>query len=302
MYWRRMYRIVFPDLGFEFNNLDEQEALNISFSIDKDLTEATNKSKLTIINLSEETIRKIEKADTAVEIYAGYRDNGGALQIFSGSIIECETKDEGVDVVTEMTLSDGQVSVRDTMVTLNFAPDTNSKVIVEMLAKEMNLPLVLGKDVTFKSYPEGYSFYGKAADALSEVCKGNKLTWSIQNGELTIILNGGITAQRGIVFSASSGLIGAPERVINANQYEDLMTIAREIDQKELKEKPNKSEGWRIKVLLSPTVQAGDYIKVESRRVQSWMRVEKIKHSGNLDGGEWITELELVEVDLNADG
>lgn len=305
MYWLRMYRIVFPELGLEYNNLDDKkEALDIRFDIDKDLTQETNKSKLTIINLSEESIRKIEKADTEVEIYAGYKDNGGALHIFSGTIIECETRDEGVDVITEMTLSDGQVSVRDTIVTLTFAPTTSSKVIIESLAEKMNLPLVLGKGVDFKSYPDGYSCYGHAADILTEVCNANKLNWSIQNGTLMIILNGGISASRGLVFSPSSGLVGSPERIINANQYEDLMTIAREIDQKELKEKPNKSEGWRIRVLLSPTVQAGDgvAVKVESKRVTGWFRVEKVKHHGDLSGGDWITELELVEVDLDADG
>ena len=295
-YWKRKYKIKFPDLGLEYSNEnDEKDALHISFDIDKDVTQESNKSKLTIINLSEENIRKIEKADTKVEIYAGYKENGGAVHMFSGTVIQCSSKDDGKDVTTELELSDGQVALRDTVISLTFAQGTSAATIVQTLANEMGLPLFLGEGVEFQSYPNGYSYVGHAADAMTEVCKANQLTWSIQNEIITIILHGGIAANRGIVFSPSSGLIGSPERIIQSRPKEDKTTPKRKRKQSAKKEKPDKKAGWKINVLLSPTVNAGDAVKVESRMINGWFRVESVKHKGDSVSGDWSTELELVE-------
>ena len=296
MYWKRKYRIRFPDLGLELNNLDdEKDALTINFEINKDITQESNKSKVTIYNLSQETISKIEKADTKVEIYLGYRDEGGAIHAFSGSVIESVTKDDGKDVTTELTLSDGQVALRDTVVSLNFAEGTSARTIVQTLANEMGLPIIFGEGVNFQSYPDGYSCVGKAADAMTEVCKANGLTWSIQNEIITIILNGGVTQNKGLVFSASSGLIGSPERIVKSRPKEDKTPPKRKRKQQAKKEKPEKKAGWKIKVLLSPSLNAGDAVKLESRLKSGWFRVESIRHSGSSTSGDWTSEIELVE-------
>ena len=68
---------------------------------------------------------------------------------------------------------------------MNFSQGTSAGTIVQSLASEMELPLFLGEGVEFQSYPDGYSFVGYAKDALTEICKANQLTWSIQNGGLS---------------------------------------------------------------------------------------------------------------------
>ena len=75
MLWNRQYRVKFPDLNLEFAN-----TLRITFDITKDLSKETNKGKLVIYNLSDDTRKKIEVPDTKVEIYAGYKDNGGPVR------------------------------------------------------------------------------------------------------------------------------------------------------------------------------------------------------------------------------
>ena len=66
-YWKQTYKIVFPQLNITFEN-----NLHIGFSIDKDTTKESNKAKLEIYNLAEATRKKVETADTEVEIYAVY--------------------------------------------------------------------------------------------------------------------------------------------------------------------------------------------------------------------------------------
>ena len=125
MLWNRQYRVKFPDLNLEFAN-----TLRITFDITKDLSKETNKGKLVIYNLSDDTRKKIEVPDTKVEIYAGYKDNGGPVRLFVGSVISSSTKDDGKDAATELSLSDGQKAIRDTAFSLSFGPGTPGNTII----------------------------------------------------------------------------------------------------------------------------------------------------------------------------
>ena len=298
--WNNVYRIVLPKLGFSLDNIDK-EGLKIAFAVEKDLTQNTNKTKLALWNLKEETRAKLEQPDTVIEIYAGYKDNGGALKIFSGNVIQGNSKDEGNDVKTELYLADGRVALRDCVLSLSYPPGTSAGDIIQHIANEMGVPLVYGKNVVPTAYPEGYSFAGSAADALNEICEGQGLTWSIQNGVLQVILAGSVLANRGIVFSASSGLIGTPSRIIRANPYEDLDTTERRSKRRSKKEEPDKRAGWEIDTLLFPTVNPGDAVKLESRTITGWFRVQTARHSGTSYGGEWKSHFQLIE-GLDADG
>ena len=298
--WNNVYRVVFPELGFELNNIDV-EGLKISFTVEKDLTQNTNKTKLMMWNLKKDTRAKIEKPDVKIELYAGYRDNGGALKIFSGTVVMGRSKDEGSDMVTELFLADGRVELRDCVLSLSYPPGTSAGDIIQHIANEMGLPLVYGKGVTPTAYQDGYSFAGKAFDALNEICLYQGFTWSIQNGILQVILAGSILSNRGIVFSTSSGLLGMPSRIIRANPYEDLDSEERKNRQKTKTEKPEKRAGWEVNTLLFPTVNPGDAVKIESRTISGWFRVQTARHEGVSYGGDWQSHFQLIE-GLDADG
>lgn len=294
-YWHREYRLVFPEINLEYNNLDNKEGLHLTFEVQKDLSKETNKVKFTIWNLKDESRQKIEKQDLKVDLYAGYRDNEGAIRIFSGNVNRTITTDEGKDVKTVIEAGDGQVAVRDSVFALSYAPGTSGLIIVKAIAQNMGLPLVLGDGVKFGAYDNGYSFVGKGADALTEVCGGNYCTWSIQNGNLQIILAGGVVANKGLVFNSGSGLIGSPARIVKSDHKPAKETPKKKRRRKEKKEKPDKKAGWKIETLLAPTVLPGDAIKVESRVINGWFRVEMIKHTGDSINGEYKSQMDIIE-------
>lgn len=288
--WKRQYRVRFPTLDLEFAN-----TLRIMFDASKDLTEETNKSELKLYNLSYQTRSKIQVADMKVEIYAGYEKNGGPVRIFTGSVIEAQTKDEGKDTITELRLSDGSTSLRDSVFSLSYAPGTPGNRIIERIGSEMGLPVVFGEGATFGSFSNGYSYVGNGTEAMNEICYGSGCTWSIQNDSLQVILAGGIASNKGLVFAPDSGLIGSPERIIRSNPKPDKDTPKRQRRQAAGKEKPKKQAGWKIRTLLAPTVNPGDAIKVESEIITGWFRVESLKHRGDSHGGDWISEMDLIE-------
>lgn len=289
MQWKRQYRVEFPDLGYTV------DALRVSFQIEKDLTSESNKASIRIYNMSPENRAKVEAPDVKVNMYAGYEMQTGPVQLFSGTVTQAFTRDDGADVVTELRVSDGQMNLRDSVISVSYSPGTSGKTVVEDVANRMGFTVVFGENVTFSSYPDGFSFVGYGRNALDEVCNASGISWSVQNGILQVILAGGTTGVRGLVFAPDSGLVGSPERIIKANSRADNTTPKRTRKQKSGKEKPEKQAGWTIVALLAPTVIPGDLVKVESRMVTGWMRVESLRHSGDSHGGRWVTEMDLIE-------
>ena len=291
-YWKQVYRIVFPKLNITF-----ESNLHIGFQIDKDTTKESNKAKLEIYNLSDATRKKIEVPDTEVEIYAGYEKAGGAILAFKGSVTYGFTRDAGTDCITTLDLADGTKAMRDSYCSLSYAPGTSAKTIIQRCANEMGVPVVYGDDVgELESYQNGYSYIGQADGALTEICNALGLSWSIQNNILNIILAGGTSTNRGLVFSPQSGLVGVPERIIQAEYKSNKSNPKKTAKKKAKKEKPRKKAGWKIQTLLVPSVNPADMVKEESKWITGWFRVEKVSHRGDYNGTNWGSAMELIEV------
>lgn len=291
-YWKQVYKIVFPQLNITFEN-----SLHIGFSIEKDTTKESNKAKLEIYNLSEATRKKVETADAEIEIYAGYERAGGSILAFKGTVTYGFTRDAGADCITTLDLADGTVALRDSYCSLSYAPGTSAKTIIQRCANEMGVPVVYGEDVgELESYKNGFSFIGQAKDGLTEICNALGLSWSIQNNILNIILAGGTSTNRGLVFSPQSGLIGVPERIVQAEYKSNKSNPKKKQKEKAKKEEPRKKAGWRINTLLVPSVNPADFVKVESKWITGWFRVEKVSHRGDYNGTNWGSTMELIEV------
>ena len=291
-YWKQVYKINFPKLNITFEN-----NLHIGFQIDKDTTKESNKAKLEIYNLSDATRKKIEVPDTEVEIYAGYERAGGAILAFKGTVTYGFTRDAGTDCITTLDLADGTVALRDSYCSLSYAPGTSAKTIIQRCANEMGVPVVYGEDVgELESYKNGFSFIGQAKDGLTEICDALGLSWSIQNNILNIILAGGTSTNRGLVFSPQSGLVGVPERITQAEYKSNKSNPKKTQKEKAKKEEPRKKAGWKINTLLVPSVNPADMVKVESKWITGWFRVEKVSHRGDYNGTNWGSMMELIEV------
>lgn len=277
------------------------ENLRMTFDIEKDPTDTTNKCKMLIYNLAPKTRRTIERADSICILEAGYKEDAGLKRIFVGAILHTTTRNEGADQVTELNLADGQIAIRDSVVSVGYAAGTNGQQIVSDIVGQMGLTLRIGPDVAFPDYSNGYSFAGYARDALNIICAAAGAEWSIQNNDLQIIMGGSTTGVRALVFSADSGLIGSPERIVKAPKKAHSTTSGKRRKKKK-KEKPSKQAGWKIETLLAPTVNPGDAVRLESITVKGWFRVESMRHEGDTHGGDWKTKMELIAVFLDDDG
>ena len=296
MQFNRIFRLIAGEEGGEGLKIEsdgKEDSLRIEFEIDKDLTQQTNKSSIKIYNLTDDSCEKIEVTDMVCELQVGYAEDIGLRRIFLGNITYSTTRRDGPDKVTELEMADGQDTLRDTVVSLGYSVGVSAKTVLNDVAAQMGVTTQIAPDIEFASYPAGFSFVGKGRDCLSKILDASGATWSIQNGTLQVIMAGGSTSVQALVFSASSGLIGSPERIVKGVKRPDEEAKKK---RKVKKDKKAKQAGWKIKTLLAPTVNPGDLVKVESVTIIGWFRVESLKHKGDTHGREWYSEMELIEL------
>lgn len=275
--------------------LEIRQPMRVTFEVSKDAQEEPNDHKIRIYNLAADTRRALEEPGLRCVLYAGYAEEGGPLLMASGSVVYAYTWYELPDVVTELAVKDGYTEVRDTAVSIGLGPGAQASAIIRDVARQMGLPLVMADDVPDRRWQQGFSFYGAARTALHKVTQGTGLEWSIQNQQLQVVRRRGTTRRKAVVLAADTGLIGYPERTREAAREKARVRDSQTNDDVRLVSARQQLDGWRVTSLLLPTINPGDLVKLESRTVQAFQRVEAVRHYGDSAGGDWQSELQLVD-------
>lgn len=278
--------------------LEIGQPMRVTFEVSKDAQEEPNDHKIRIYNLAADTRRALEEPGLRCVLYAGYAEEGGPLLMASGSVVYAYTWYELPDVVTELAVKDGYTEVRDTAVSIGLGPGAQASAIIRDVARQMGLPLVVADDVPDRRWQQGFSFYGAARTALHKVTQGTGLEWSIQNQQLQVVRRRGTTRRKAVVLAADTGLIGYPERTREAAREKARVRDSQTNDDVRLVSARQQLDGWRVTSLLLPTINPGDLVKLESRTVQAFQRVEAVRHYGDSAGGDWQSELQLVDPHL----
>lgn len=297
----RVYRLLVGKPGGQ--GLEIVPPIRMTFDIAKTAAEESNDAKITVYNLAAQTRRTLEEPGLRCVLYAGYAQEGGPLLMASGSIVYAYTRYDQPNVVTELTVKDGYVEVRDTAISIGLGPGARASDIIRDIARQMGLPLIMADDAPDRRWEQGFSFYGAARTALHKVTQGTGLEWSIQNQQLQVVQRLGTTRRQAVVLAVDTGLLGQPERT-RAAASEKAKSKAKAPGQAGVAApagtaKPasgqQQRDGWKVKSLLLPTISPGDLVKLESRSVEAFQRAETVRHTGDSEGGDWQTELTLVD-------
>lgn len=304
----RVYRLLVGKQGAA-TGLEIVPPIRITFDIAKTSAEEPNDGRITLYNLAADTRRALEEPGLRCVLYAGYADEGGPLLMAAGSVVHADTRLDLPEVVTELTIKDGYVELRDTAVSIGLGPGAQASAIIRDIAAQMGLPLVMADDVPDRRWEQGFSFYGAARTALHKVTQGAGLEWSIQNQQLQVVQRLGTTRRQAIVLAVDTGLLGAPQRTRAAASEKARSKgpaaggSAARAPAAAPAATPSATpasgqqqrDGWKVKSLLLPTVVPGDLVKLESRLITAFQRVDALRHTGDSAEGDWQTELSLVE-------
>lgn len=289
----RVYRLQVGKAGTR--GLEVVPPIRVTFDISKDSSEEPNDHTIRIYNLAADTRKALEEPDLRCVLYAGYAEEGGPLLMASGTLVFAYTRFEQPDIVTELIVKDGFTEIRDTAVSIGLGPGAQASTIIRDIARQMGLPLVMADELPDRRWQQGFSFYGAARTALHKVAQGAGLEWSIQNQQLQVVQRRGTTRRQAVVLAADTGLLGYPERTREAAREKARVKDKRTGDDVNLVSAQQQRDGWRVTSLLLPTINPGDLVKLESRSVESFLRVEAVRHTGDSEGGDWQSELELLD-------
>ena len=269
--------------GFQVGNVGgASEVLHVSFSVEKSDSESANTAKVRIWNLSDRNLRVLDTKDAVLELKAGYGANMALILV--GNVTYATTSPDGADRVTEIEVADGRVALRDTNISLSMNGAVNSKDLYEHVASRMGLSITFAKDLSFVTFPNGYSFVGKGRNALQKAADANGHKWSIQNGVIQVTLPGRPVNTRGYLLNSDSGLLSVPKRVLISQSGTNSDSLS----------------GWEVECFLNGAIGVNDVVQLESRAASGYYRVHKVTMDGDNMVGDWVCVAQLLEIQAAA--
>lgn len=263
--------------GFEIGNIKNagQEALHISFSIEKSGSTSPNDAKVQIWNLAPKNLSILEEKDCIVELKAGYGNSMSLL--LAGNVSSAITTMDNADRLTELQIVDGLVELRDTVISVSINGKVNCKDVYKRVAAKMGVSVLFAKDLSFKMLPNGFSYVGKAKNALRKIAKCCGHKWTIQNQVLQITLPGRPVSTRGYLLTGDTGLIGIPKRISIGSGKEE-------------------KTGWEVEYLLNGAINVNDVVEVRSSITSGYYLVHKVTVDGDNMEGDWICTAQLLKI------
>jgi hypothetical protein len=282
--------------GLEFSEF------RVTFTIRRGDYQTPNSADIRIYNLSANTANLIQKEFTLLSLSAGYPGNIGL--IFRGNIKQVrkgriDQKDSYVDV----TAADGDEAYNFTPINTSLKAGTTPGGVYQALVtafKQKGLTQGYAPNLTQSGSVRGCVLYGTARDEMRRFANDNECSWSIQNGNLTLIPLTSYIPGNVITITPSTGLIGVPEQTQN---------------------------GLQMRVLLNPNIKIGQVVKLDSSDInklrfgltsQGQQQANNIflnkqvlntanpdglyfvmvaNHTGDTRGRDWYTDMTCLAVD-----
>lgn len=276
--------------------------LRIAFEVKQSIDSKSNTADVTIYNLNDNSRGRVLKESPKFTIKAGYVYTGSSVAgqlpevlpaglIFSGKASSAINRRADVGWETVISAEDGKEE-KQAIVNQSLAPGATVAQIVQTIAGKMkvNVTKAVAKartgdfDGAIKQYANGFSLSGTAQMELDKLCSTIGADWSIQNGELQILLPTDTTEERVIVLSPETGLINSPQ-----TQWKKIETVGGD-------KSSSKKLVMRAQSLLQPGLTPGRRVRIKSQSINGDFRIIGSTHSGDTDNDNWVSEVEGIAV------
>ena len=255
------------------------DQLRVKFEIKKTLEAKGNFCKIDIYNLSEQERNKISSEKYALFLFkAGYLQDAGLINLVQGNVTDVIHYVSMPDIITSIYSKDGLKAIKNNFIKLSFAENSSTKNIIDTITNKIGLPIRYS-NLQHKNIKGGYSFVGTVSDALDDLGKQYGFTWSIQNGQIQLLVKDSSTNIMAFLLTPETGLIESPNRILKN----------KEIEKKEKGE-------YSVTCLLNPQIEVGDLVSIKSNTLNGSFLVKELIHTGDSMGNEWYTKLKISEL------
>ena len=261
--WTRNYILsIQTDTGY----IDITMPFTMTFSIKRNTLAEANTGRFTILNLSEDTRRRIYKDKYRTNVYKGIELRAGYGQkketlplIFKGNIKQAYSKRNGVNYETEIDAYDAGFAFMNGNTSRSFPKGTTDKQILQTLMED--LPHIsVGKIGNFtESLLKGNTMQGTTVDLLKNISKSN---FFIDNEKAYCLKENECIRGNISQIQSASGLLGSPLR------EETVLTFS---------------------MMFEPRLQVGQYVQLLSSTEKLFngdYKVIGIQHSGTISDAQ----------------
>lgn len=270
-----------PQAGHFFKWLPNAIAvsdLRITFSITKTLNEKPNDATVSIFNLAPATRAEFNRKPLRIILEAGYAEDTTA-QLFSGDLRYAATTPDGVNMVTKFQMGDGDRAFNFARISKSYKGGVSVRQAVKDVSNSMGLRIPRSLDDISEmghQFTEGLTLEGASQAQMTKLLRSRGFGWSVQDGSLQILRDGGAREGQAVLVSEETGMISSPE-----------MSPPKEAG------KPPTCTG---KMLLNPQLTPGGKIKVVSKEVNGIFRMVRVQHTGDTEGPDWFSSFEATPV------
>lgn len=245
--------------------------LRVEFSVTRTTGRKPNTASIKLYNPDQVSVGIIQATGAMVQLLAGYKPLPSL--IFTGNVAKrgITVEKNGTERIVVIEAGDGELSYTNARFDWHFNAGTDNNTILASLIAAMGLGLGPGSPVLPpKVYNTDVTFFGSAVRALTELCSDVGADYSIQDGNLEILLGGLPTSELAVLLSPQTGLLGSPART---------------------------DDGINLTSLLNPLIKPGKPVSVTSRDFIGFVKPKVVKHTGDTRGSAWQTEVEAVPIE-----
>lgn len=245
-----------------------QYPLHIEYEAELTSASQPNKAKIQIANLSDRSVSWLQQPNTVITVQAGA---GVPSEIFRGDVLSrgITTRQNGGDWITTITAVDGGRRWLDADYVASYPPGTLWSQILADIVSALRLPIAY-QSPTFtvaaaSACPCGWTWHGKAREAMTELLDGLGFYWWIDSGRIIILqeIEQWVFGPVPLV-SPQTGLMGSPEK--------ERYTV-------------------KLRCAFMPEMRPGRGFVLASRYVNGAYRAGKVNQKLTSDGMTWENEI-----------
>lgn len=258
--------------AIEFSNING-EGPRMAFEVKRSLGKEPNTCKLKLDNLNDSTRALLDRKPLGLVLAAGYRDTGPRV-LFSGDVMNAFTELKGVNYETIIQVADGGRAYKYGRMRASYKSPVRLDLVLQECARSLGISIpasVLALPQVKQQLPVGLTLHGPTREVLDTVLDPIGLNWSLQNGKLQIIPDGGIKPGQAYAVNKTTGLIGSPKRSIPTS--------------------PKAKSELTCELMLWPEMLPAEQIQLKSRDFDGTFRIKELEAQGDTFGDDWKTKL-----------
>lgn len=242
----------------------------------------TNSATIELYNLDKDTISLLNQEYIAAVFSAGYVEIG-VKRLFAGQIIDCSTRQQGPDVISQIKMGSGYTELNHQILSKLVPEGRTYEDVYEEVRKALGLAkgVYAGTNLNNKIIG-GYPAMGEPKRILNKLSEASQTEYRVENNALYINDVGGSTTNNlgdCYIVSEDTGLVDRPFKYLVSG------------DIRKSKKDKTKKKGVQWKMLLNGEVNPGEIVKVEFEELSAYYKVDSVRHSGAYRDNDWYSEV-----------